>query len=94
MQKGYSVDTVKDGYKVLGYLMKKRPQIIILDLMMPDKDGLTIFSTIKDLSPLTKIIIYTGFNEYEHSVAAKQADRFLLKEGKLDNLLKTVDELA
>ncbi len=91
---GYKIDTVDDGYKTLMYLRKNSPNVLILDLMMPFKDGLTIFSAIKNVAPKTKIIIYTAFKKYEDSAQAKSADRFLLKGGSLNELLEAIDELA
>lgn len=91
---GYSVKTVKNGYEVLAYLKKEAPRILVLDLMMPDKDGLQILSSVKNISPDTKIIIYTGFQEYEDSAYAREADRFLLKEGSPDKLLQAVKEMV
>ena len=36
-EKGYFVDTVKDGYELLSFLKQNPSDIIILDLMMPEK---------------------------------------------------------
>jgi len=91
---GYEVDCVYDGYGLLAYLRENNPSVIILDLMMPEKDGLSIISTLKELSPYARIIIYTGYQEYENSVYARTADRFLVKGGKMDNLLEAVRELS
>ena len=38
-EKGYFVDTVKDGYELLSFLKQNPSDIIILDLMMPEKGG-------------------------------------------------------
>jgi len=91
--KGYQVSTVKDGYELLNYLRKESPEIIILDMIMPDKDGIEIFSSIKSIVPSSKIIIYTGFERYEHSVYAGIADKFLLKSDNPEILLKEIEEL-
>lgn len=94
IEKGYCVDVVKDGYELLDYLKKDRSaHIIILDLLMPVKDGLEIIFSIKSVSPETKIIIYTGFKKYENSVYARAADRFLLKSESPAKLLQTIREL-
>lgn len=92
-EKGYLVGSVNNGYAALAYLKTKSPHILILDLMMPEKDGLEILSTIKTLSPYTKIVIYTGFQKYEHSVYAREADAFLLKSDDPEKLLQIVEEM-
>lgn len=93
-EKGYLVETVKNGYELLAYLKEKSVQILILDLMMPEKDGIEIFNPVKCISPKTKIIIYTGFQRYEDSVCAKMADRFLLKGDNPEKLLQVIAELV
>ena len=42
-EKGYCVDTVKDGYELLSFLKQNPSDIIILDLMMPEKGGIEVF---------------------------------------------------
>ncbi len=91
---GYQVDAVYDGYELLAYLERNNPSVIILDLMMPNKSGLSILSTLKQVSPFSRIIIYTGYHEYENSVYARTADRFLVKGRTVDELLNAVQELA
>ena len=91
---GYEVNAVYDGYELIAYLEKNNPSVIILDLMMPGKDGLSIFNTLKQVSPYSRIIIYTGYQEYEDSVYARTADRFVLKGDSLQNLITAVEELT
>ena len=91
---GYEVDSVYNGYELLAYLKDLNPDVVILDLMMPEKDGLSIFDTIKQLSPYSRIIIYTGYQEYQDSVYARRADRFLIKGADVDSLVSAVNELA
>jgi len=91
---GYAVDSVYNGYELLAYLETNNPAVIILDLMMPDKGGLSILDTLKQVSPYSRVIIYTGYNEYENSVYARAADRFLVKDGRVEDLINAVKELA
>ncbi|MDD5465538.1 MAG: response regulator transcription factor [Candidatus Omnitrophica bacterium] len=92
-EKGYFVETVNNGYELYDYLKKKSPDIVILDLMMPEKDGTETIFSIKTVCPKSKIIIYTGFQRYEKSIYAQTADRFLLKGKTPEELLKAVEEL-
>ena len=61
---------------------------------MPEKSGASIFDTLKQMSPYTRIIIYTGHSDYESSVYARSADRFLVKGGNISELIQAVKELA
>ncbi|MGB2599115.1 MAG: response regulator [Candidatus Omnitrophota bacterium] len=93
-EEGYEVDSVYNGYELLTYLEENNPSVIILDLMMPEKNGLSVLSTIKQVAPHSRIIIYTGYQEYENTVYARTADRFLVKGGNMDDLVKVVGELG
>lgn len=93
-ESGYLVENFKDGYELLDYLKRESADILVLDLMMPRKDGLDVFGTIKAIYPRTKIIIYTGFQRYKNSMFARAADRFLLKDDHPEKLLAVIKELT
>ena len=91
---GYVVDAVHNGYELISYLEKNTPGIIILDLMMPEKSGISILSSVKELSPFSRIVIYTGHHEFEKSVYARTADRFVLKGANVQTLIDAIEELS
>lgn len=91
---GYLADTVKDGYELVGYLKKNEPEIIVLDLMMPEKNGIEVFDCLKCIRPTSKVIIYTAFHKYEASLFARIADRFVLKDASPQKLLDAIKELT
>lgn len=93
-EKGYAACAFKNGYELLANLKNELPEIIILDMVMPEKNGIDILSTIKSVLPEAKVIIYTGFKKYQNSIYASMADRFLLKADNPENLLQCVAELA
>jgi len=93
-EKGYSIEVVNDGFELLSFLKRSPADLIILDLMMPQKDGVETLFSIKTLWPKIKVIIYTGFKRYENSICAYTADKFLLKGGSFEELLKAIKELS
>ena len=90
---GYAVAMVKDGFELLAYLKNSEPQLIILDLMMPEKDGIEIFDCLKCIQPRVKVIVYTAFHRYEASSYARLADRFILKDDPPQKILEAIREL-
>ncbi|OGX23162.1 MAG: hypothetical protein A3J51_05105 [Omnitrophica WOR_2 bacterium RIFCSPHIGHO2_02_FULL_45_21] len=90
---GYVIDTVKDGYELVAYLKKSQPQLVILDLIMPEKDGIEVFDCLKCLQPETKVIIYTAYQKYTDSLYARRADRFVLKNSPVQELLEAIKDL-
>ncbi|MGE5603954.1 MAG: response regulator, partial [Nitrososphaerales archaeon] len=66
-----------------------RPDVVVMDMMMPDMDGATTTRRIKERHPQTQILVLTSFTE-------AQLVRDALKAGAIGYLLKDVaiDELA
>ena len=54
---GYNVTQIYDGAEVLPTIRQKKPDLIILDLMLPNKDGLDICQTIKTDQELNDIVV-------------------------------------
>jgi len=90
--KDYLTEVVGNGYELLDNIRKEKPHIVILDLMMPEKDGIEILPAIKCIAPDVRIIIYTAFPRYESSVYAEMADRFLLKTDSPEDIIRIIDE--
>lgn len=91
---GYSVDLAYDGFSLIAYLKDTQDvDAVILDLVMPDKDGTSIFETVRSISPASKLIVYTGYSDYSHSVFAREADAFINKTEGAIRLLKVLEEL-
>lgn len=91
---GYSVSYVHDGFALIKHLKEVQDvDGVILDLVMPEKGGLSIFDTIRSVAPATKIIIYTGFTNYRHSVFGRSADAFVGKAEGAEKLINTLKEI-
>lgn len=92
---GYKVDTVHDGFALLSFLkVNQDVDVVILDLIMPERGGITIFDTVRSVSPASKLIIYTGYTSYRHSIFAREADAFLSKTDGPEKLLETIQKLT
>ncbi len=77
----YQVFTAADGTSALEIYRKAKPDIVLLDVRMPDIDGIEILSRIKAESPDTEVIIITGHGDLDMAVEClrKQASNFLTK---------------
>lgn len=81
-----------DGVEGLDRIREKKPDIIITDIRMPGMNGLDMVESIHDAVPGCKIIILTGYRDFEY---AKKAIRlgafdFLLKPSDLDVMGKSI----
>ncbi|MBW2018810.1 MAG: sigma-54-dependent Fis family transcriptional regulator [Deltaproteobacteria bacterium] len=85
---GHSVTLAKSGHEALGLLERWSFDLILLDLKMPDEDGLAILAKIKAQDPEAIVIIITGYGTVKTAVRA-------IKLGAFDFIAKpfTPDEL-
>ena len=55
--------TAKDGREVIQMVRKEKPDVILMDIRMPEMDGVQCTKIIKDVYPQMKIIILTTFDD-------------------------------
>lgn len=72
-QKGFAVTLVKDGALVLPAIAKQVPELIVLDVMLPNVDGFTIGKKIKELYPQLPIIFLTAKTQTKDVVEGFQS---------------------
>jgi len=80
-KEGYTAKTAKDGTEGLKLFKKEFFHAVLLDLKLPDLDGMEILSRIEEENPETPVIIITGFATIESAVEA-------MKRGASDYLAK------
>lgn len=66
--RGYEVLMESDGNKVLTIFRQSNPDVCVLDVMLPNKDGFTIADEIRDLNPAVPIIFLTAKTQTEDVV--------------------------
>lgn len=91
---GYSVELAKNGVEVLEKLLKKNYDLILLDLLMPQKDGFEVLEELKDkIHP--PIIILSNLSQEEDIERTKQlgAKDFWVKSNfQLAQIVKFLDK--
>lgn len=93
-EEGYIVEVVHDGFSLISFLKEKQDiDAVVLDLIMPEKGGISIFETVRSVSPASKLVIYTGYSDYSHSVFAKEADAFISKTEGSEKLIQTLKKV-
>lgn len=77
-----------DGIEGIELIKKHLPEIIITDIRMPGLDGLSMIKQVKGIVPYSKIIILTGYRDFDYVQEAIKcgAFDFLLKPSKIEEL--------
>ena len=86
------VGLAADGQKVLELLNKNRPDIILMDIRMPELDGVLCTKAVKEKFPDVKIIILTTFDDDEYVYYALKygASGYLLKGCSMQELTAAI----
>jgi len=90
------VGEAADGVEAMRLAQALRPDLILLDLVMPRVSGLEALRGIKAARPETQVIIVTvhGEDAYRQAAEASGADAFLLKKTLVTLLLPTIRRLC
>ena len=101
-----SINWEKEGYRLVGeasdgelaypMILKEKPDILLTDIKMPFMDGLELSRLVKQELPDTKILIFSGYDEFEY---AKEAIRigvteYLLKPVSSEQLLEVMRRIS
>ena len=86
------VGEASDGSEGLAIARRLKPDVILMDLLMPNMDGLTAIGRIKGEMPETEIIAVTSFIEEEKVTAALEAGAsgYLLKDAEAEEVAAAV----
>ena len=86
------IDLVSNGKDVLTSIEKEIPDIILMDIRMPEMDGVNCTKIIKEKYPQINVIVLTTFDddEYIYNALKFGSSGYLLKGSSLDELSKAI----
>ncbi len=82
--RGFEVRQAFNGDEAINLLNQQDADVVVLDVLMPGKDGLQTLSEIKRLKPLTEVIMLTGHATVETAIEG-------MKLGAYDYLMKPTE---
>ena len=96
MLKGSDIQVVAEastGNQAIEQAMKLKPDVVLLDVRMPDTDGLEALERIADRSPRTKVVIFTGHENstYIARAVALGAAGYVMKGASKDEIVSAIN---
>jgi two-component system nitrogen regulation response regulator GlnG len=91
---GYIVDIASSGKEAIQKTKQNKYNVALLDIRLPDMEGVELLELLHDGIPRIRKIMVTGYPSIQNSVAAvnKRADAYLIKPVDPDNLLAIIKE--
>ena len=82
--KGFEPFSIVSGVDALKFVKRLRPHVVLLDIRIPDKNGLDVLQQIHELDPTIAVIMISGVQD-------KKTARQALKLGAVDYITKPID---
>lgn len=78
---GYTVETFSNPISGLNHVLSSNVDVVLLDIMMPQMDGIEVLNKIKEKKPNVKIIMMTAYSTLDRVLQThkKGADSYLMK---------------
>ena len=91
---GFTVVEAEDGEQAIQHLKKQKFEVALLDIKMPNVDGIEVLKYIRQHVPETKTIILTGFADLELAMEAMElgAIDFFNKPFSIDEVIASVKQ--
>jgi CheY-like chemotaxis protein len=89
-EEGYEVYMASNGREALEIVEKIPLDLVILDIKMPEMDGIEALRQIKEKRPDLPVVLSTAYGEYRQDFATWASDEYLVKSSDLEDLKAVV----
>jgi two-component system response regulator (stage 0 sporulation protein F) len=90
---GYQVLTAKNWKEAIQQLEKGKPDLVVLDIVMPVMDGMEALGRILGKHRKIPIILHTSYSHYKEDYMSWAADGYVTKSSDLTELKEKIREL-
>ncbi|NCO67776.1 MAG: two-component system response regulator [Nitrospirae bacterium CG_4_10_14_0_8_um_filter_41_23] len=91
-EEGYEVVTASNGKDAIELFDSEAPDIVTLDILLPDVDGIRLLRQMKEKRPKVPIIMSTAY-DYRDDFAVWASEAYIVKSSDLDELKSTIKKL-
>ncbi len=92
-EEGFTVELAKNGQEALEKLHFFRPDLITLDIKMPEMDGIETLRRIREVETHLPIIMCSAYGEYKQDLTTWASDAYVVKCADLTELKATIRKL-
>ena len=92
--KGYNIEAVGTAREAIKKTDKKFYNLALIDIRLPDMEGIDLLTKIRDTTPRMRKIIITGYPTLQNAVEAVNlgADAYIMKPFDVERVLSTISE--
>jgi two-component system chemotaxis response regulator CheY len=93
---GCEVHAAENGEEGLARYAETKPDVVLMDILMPKLDGISATKKILDIDPFAKIIVISavGKSGLDNECLLAGAKKFIIKPFKIKDLLSSIDSLV
>jgi DNA-binding response OmpR family regulator len=92
-EEGYEVVIASNGQEAIDLFNSETPDIVTLDILLPDIDGIRLLRQMKEKNPKVPIIMSTAY-DYRDDFAVWASEAYIVKSSDLDELKATIKKLV
>lgn len=90
---GYAVVTASSGQEAIEQFERENPDLVTLDILLPDIDGIKLLRQMKERKPRIPIIMSTAY-DYRDDFAVWASEAYIVKSSDLSELKETIKKLS
>lgn len=92
-EEGYKVILAKDGKEALAKFEKESPQVVIMDIRMPQMDGIETLTALLGKDRQVPVILNTAYPQYRENFMTWGAEAYVIKSSDLTELKQKIREV-
>jgi len=92
-EEGYTIVTASNGQEAMEQFDKEDPDLVTLDILLPDVDGIKLLRQMKEKRPRMPVIMSTAY-DYRDDFAVWASEAYIVKSADLSELKATIKKLT
>jgi DNA-binding response OmpR family regulator len=92
-EEGFTIVTASNGQEAMEQFEKENPDLVTLDILLPDVDGIKLLRQMKEKRPRMPVIMSTAY-DYRDDFAVWASEAYIVKSADLTELKATIRKLT